>query len=339
MRLPTRWRTAARFTAVVVATGTTIALLPPAVAVAGFDRTPPSAPTNARLTGVTETSVSLAWSPSTDNSGSVRYVIELADRPFSFGPYQGTSGTASDSTLLPPNTTQTVRVRAYDSAFNYSAPSNPVTVTTRPDLQAPTTPGDVQVVSATPHTVVLRWSPSTDNVGWPSDLRYRVSLGQREVGWSTSLNGAPVRFELRHLPRGAVLDFTVQAVDRSTNLSVPATIRVDLPDSTDSTPPTAPVLVSAVNADYGQAKLAWLAAVDDTSAPAGIEYEFLVDGRLFLFDGRESAYPVVRGGTTGWVSAVNAPGTFAFAVRAVDEAGNVSAPSNAITTTITNDGY
>jgi chitodextrinase len=349
MRLPRGRRAAATFAAVIVAMGTGVALLPqPATAspaVSGFaerprpDRTPPTAPTNVRVTGVAETSVSLAWNPSTDNSGSVRYVIEMVDRHFSFGPFQGTSATVNDSTLLPPNTAQTLRVRAYDAAYNYSAPSNVVTALTRPDVQAPTTPGNVQVVSATPHTVALRWSPSTDNIGWPSDVRYRVSMGQTVLGWSTSLNGAAVPFELRHLPRGAVLTFDVQAVDRSNNLSVPARITVDLPDSADATPPAAPVLVSAVDAEYGEAKLTWLAAADDTSAATGIEYEFLVDGRLVLFNGREFAYPVVRGATTGWAPALNAPGTFSFAVRAVDAAGNVSPPSNAIAVTVTSDGY
>jgi hypothetical protein len=33
------------------------------------DRTPPSQPTNLHVTAVTQTSVSLAWNPSTDNVG------------------------------------------------------------------------------------------------------------------------------------------------------------------------------------------------------------------------------------------------------------------------------
>ena len=39
------------------------------------DRTPPTAPTNLVITAVTERSVTLAWGPSTDNSGSFTYVI------------------------------------------------------------------------------------------------------------------------------------------------------------------------------------------------------------------------------------------------------------------------
>jgi chitodextrinase len=329
-------RAAARTVAVLAtALGTTIALLPATAAVARPDRTPPTTPSNVRVTGVAETSVSLAWNASTDNSGAVRYVIEMVDRPFSFGPYQSTSATVKDSTLLPPATTHRLRVRAYDAAYNYSAPSNVVTVTTLADGQPPTTPTNVTLLAATPHTVKLRWSPSTDNVGWPSDVTYRVRLGGAVVGWSTSLNGAPVPFEMRHLPRGAALTFEVQAVDRSGNASAPATLFVDLPDSADSTPPTAPVLVSGRDDEYSTAQLTWLAATDDTTAASGLEYEFLIDGQLVLFNAREFVYPIVRGTTTGWVTAPAGPGTYSFAVRAVDAAGNVSPPSNAITVTVT----
>jgi hypothetical protein len=40
---------------------------------AARDRTPPPTPTNLRVTGMTPYSVSLAWTPSTDNSGSFTY--------------------------------------------------------------------------------------------------------------------------------------------------------------------------------------------------------------------------------------------------------------------------
>ena len=39
------------------------------------DRTPPTTPGNLRVTDITEESVSLAWDPSTDNSGKFSYYI------------------------------------------------------------------------------------------------------------------------------------------------------------------------------------------------------------------------------------------------------------------------
>ena len=47
---------------------------PPPTTIAG-DKSTPTTPTDLRVTGVTRTSVSLAWNPSTDNSGTFSYVV------------------------------------------------------------------------------------------------------------------------------------------------------------------------------------------------------------------------------------------------------------------------
>jgi hypothetical protein len=39
------------------------------------DRTPPTTPTNLRVTSLSQKSVTLAWDPSTDNSGSFSYSV------------------------------------------------------------------------------------------------------------------------------------------------------------------------------------------------------------------------------------------------------------------------
>src|SRR5262245_47054664 len=92
------------------------------------DRTPPSQPTGLRVIAVTQTSVTLAWNPSTDNVGVVSYslwgeglsgVVSVA--------HPQTTGTWSG---LRPGQTVTFRVRAFDARFNGSLDSGPVTVTT-----------------------------------------------------------------------------------------------------------------------------------------------------------------------------------------------------------------
>ena len=42
------------------------------------DKTPPTAPTNLRVTSLSHKSVTLAWNASTDNSGSVTYSVNKA---------------------------------------------------------------------------------------------------------------------------------------------------------------------------------------------------------------------------------------------------------------------
>ena len=89
------------------------------------DRVPPTAPTNLVVTATTEHSVSLAWGPSTDNSGRFSYIICCA------GTTVTVSQTMTSHTLegLQSGKTYTFRVYAKDAAGNLSKSSNPVTVT------------------------------------------------------------------------------------------------------------------------------------------------------------------------------------------------------------------
>jgi hypothetical protein len=46
------------------------------------DRTPPTTPTNLRVTSLSHKSVTLAWDPSTDNSGSFSYSVNKDGQGF-----------------------------------------------------------------------------------------------------------------------------------------------------------------------------------------------------------------------------------------------------------------
>ncbi|WP_049572203.1 carbohydrate-binding protein [Nonomuraea sp. SBT364] len=91
----------------------------------GSDTQAPSVPGNLRSTGVTSTSVSLAWNASTDNVGVSGYDV-----------YRGgtlvttATGTSFTDTGRTPNTAYTYTVRARDAAGNVSAASGAVTATT-----------------------------------------------------------------------------------------------------------------------------------------------------------------------------------------------------------------
>ncbi|WP_127529631.1 glycosyl hydrolase family 18 protein [Paenibacillus kobensis] len=92
----------------------------------GADTTAPTAPTGVTVTGVTQTSVTLAWSGSTDNSGSVA----------GYDVYNGTTLAASVTGLsatvsgLTAGTTYNFTVKAKDAAGNVSAASSSVSATT-----------------------------------------------------------------------------------------------------------------------------------------------------------------------------------------------------------------
>ncbi|MFC0097855.1 proprotein convertase P-domain-containing protein [Micromonospora marina] len=91
----------------------------------GGDTQAPSVPGNLRTTGVTSTSVSLAWNASTDNVGVTGYDV-----------YRGatlatsTAGTTATLTGLTPATSYQITVRARDAAGNVSAASGSLTVRT-----------------------------------------------------------------------------------------------------------------------------------------------------------------------------------------------------------------
>ncbi|HJP76435.1 MAG TPA: cellulose binding domain-containing protein [Pseudonocardiaceae bacterium] len=91
----------------------------------GGDTTPPSVPANLAVSGTTSSSVSLSWSPSTDNVGVAGY------RVYRDGSQVGTAtGTTFTDTGLPAASRHTYTVAAYDAAGNVSAQSSGVTATT-----------------------------------------------------------------------------------------------------------------------------------------------------------------------------------------------------------------
>ncbi|MER6944284.1 glycosyl hydrolase family 18 protein [Nonomuraea sp. NPDC000554] len=91
----------------------------------GSDTTAPSVPGNLRSTGVTSSSVSLAWNASTDNVGVTGYDV------FRGGTLVTTvTGTSYTDGGLSASTSYTYAVRARDAAGNVSGNSNSVTATT-----------------------------------------------------------------------------------------------------------------------------------------------------------------------------------------------------------------
>jgi chitodextrinase len=91
----------------------------------GGDTTAPSVPANLAVTGVTNSSASLSWSPSTDNVGVSGY------RVYRNGTQVGTTaGTSFTDSGLSASTRYTYTVAAYDAAGNVSAQSGGVSATT-----------------------------------------------------------------------------------------------------------------------------------------------------------------------------------------------------------------
>src|SRR6266540_5812269 len=141
---------------------------------AATDRKPPTTPTNLVVTGMTAYSVSLAWNPSTDNSGSVTYTICCAN--VSSETFPGPASSRVYRAGLEAGRSFTLFIIAKDAAGNYSKQSNTVTFTLPRDTTPPTKPV-VSVTDVGSTHVSLTWSSTEDGPN---------------VWFNVYMNGSPV---------------------------------------------------------------------------------------------------------------------------------------------------
>jgi glucose/arabinose dehydrogenase len=104
------------------ASGTLTVTTPPST-----DHTPPTVPTNVHTTAVTNDSISLAWTASTDNIGVTRYTVfnVVNGVPTKVGESAGNSPSATVANLTP-STAFHLDVTASDANGNTSAASTPI---------------------------------------------------------------------------------------------------------------------------------------------------------------------------------------------------------------------
>jgi chitodextrinase len=287
-----------------------LALVATGALAAPIDKKPPTTPRNLRVTGVTAYTVSLAWDPSTDNSGQVRYKICCANVNSQW--VEGPASSAVYNSGLEPNRPWTLRIWAVDPSGNWSQPSNNVSFTTTGDTTPPSQPV-VSVTDVGPTHVAVMWS-ATDN---DPSLRYTV---QR--------NGAPVLVATANtsqifplLQPETTYVFSVQARDSGGNVSpqsepAPATTEARNPD--DVTPPTTPSLWTGY-VEGCEVQLFWTESTDDFDPQFAIEYKIYLNG--VHVDSSALRF-------TNRVVYANQNGVNTFAVSAVDSAGNESLLSN-----------
>ena len=292
------------------------------------DRTPPSQPTNLHVTAVTQTSVTLAWNPSTDNVGVRSYSLW----------HEGLAGVVSVShpqttatwSSLRPGQTLTFRVTAFDAQFNASTPSAPVTVTTTADTTPPSAPSGLTVGTVTASKVLLTWNSGTDQF---NPVRHEILVNG--VPTDNAVSNVPAGTNprppaqsawVRQLDPSTSYQFSVRAVDPSGNVSASSnTVSATTQASTDTVAPTGPTLLSAMDGGTSfcpeELWLRWTASTDGAEPASAIEYEVRVNGTI---------NEVIPGGTQT-VAYTQVLGANTVTIVAVDQAGNASAPSNAIT--------
>jgi chitodextrinase len=188
------------------------------------DTTPAAKPV-VSSTGIGPTHVDLAWSYA-DTDPSPRFDIYVNGQLW----YGQVAGTSKRMVFLSPSTTYTFRVRARDSAGNWSELSDPFAATTPPadanDHEPPTMPPGFWggVIDGATEAMVF-WGNSQDNVTSPEHIRYYLYLNGQFDG--ATVDPYPHQFTM-YLTLGAVNTIEVYAVDEAGNRSAPATMTIDL---------------------------------------------------------------------------------------------------------------
>jgi len=285
-----------------------------ALAAPSTDRKAPTTPRNLRVTGVTAYTVSLAWDPSTDNSGQVRYKICCANVNSQW--VEGPAGSAVYNSGLEPNRPFTLRIYAVDPSGNWSQPSNSVSFTTLRDTIPPTTPV-VSVTGVGPTHIALLWSSTDEGPLW-----YDVRLNDAPIIQSTRNTSGVIPL----LQPATTYTVTVRARDFPNNQSPtsdPATATTPAPNPDDVTPPTTPSLWFGYVSGC-EVQLQWTESTDDLDPQFVIEYEIYLNG--VHVDSSALRY-------TNRVVYADRNGVNTFAVAAVDSAGNRSLLSNELSET------
>jgi chitodextrinase len=282
---------------------------------AAKDRTPPTMPTNLQVTGMTPYTVSLAWNPSTDNSGSVTYTICCAN--VSSETFPGPASSRVYRAGLEAGRSFTLFIVARDAAGNYSKQSNTVTFTLPRDTTPPTKPV-VSVTDVGATHISLAWSSVEDG----PNVWFNVSMNGSSVvqgSRNTSGNFGPLQPQTTYT-------FTVQASDFAGNVSPvsdPVTVTTEASNTNDTTPPTTPgnLTDNGMSFQDGETWLFWQQSTDNVDPQSFIRYDVYVNG--VLDHSLMGADRTILYGN---------PGVFnTYQVIAVDSAGNQSAPATLTT--------
>jgi PQQ-dependent dehydrogenase (s-GDH family) len=274
------------------------------------DTEPPTPPSNLNVSNLTQSSLTLLWTASTDNVGVTGYDVYQNGVKVNTSPITTTTFNVTGLTAL---TTYNYFVQARDAAGNISAPGNNVIITT-PDTQAPTAPAGLSSSNLTAVSVTLNWNASTDNTGVAGYDVYRNGI---------KINALPVAstaYNVTGLTTATAYSFFVRALDSSGNTSSNSnTINIT---TVDNITPSAPSNLTANSVASASLTLNWAAATDNVAVTG---YDVYQNG--IKING--SAITSLTFNVTALTPSTN----YQFYLNARDAAGNVSANSNVLNVT------
>lgn len=268
----------------------------------------PAAPVSLTASEIIETQFKLSWTLPANNPDVTGYDI-----------YQDQVLIASSAipsytvTGLDPKTSYVYTVKTKNANGISSLSSEPIVVTTIPDVTPPTIPGNFTIASLMSRKVNLSWSPATDLVSG-NNITYKIYNGNTLVATTKSSN-----YLITGLKPGTEYSYKLYAYDEANNFSNAVNI-IKLTTPVDTTPPTKPTDLTASNITTSSVTLSWTASTDNEEIDS-----------YYISGGPSGLWPK---GTQATISNLQEGTTYTFTLNAVDPAGLYSESATITITTV-----
>ncbi len=288
------------------------------------DTEKPTVVTGLTASEVSYTSFKLSWSPAEDNVEVAGYDIYIYAV---YGEiYNQLIGSTTELSYtikgLPSGTTCSFKVKARDAAENISDESVVLSVTTLEDTEKPTVVTGLTASEVSYTSFKLSWSPAEDNVEVAGyDIYIYAVYGEiynQLIGSTTELS-----YTIKGLPPGTTCSFKVKVRDAAGNISDESVV-LSVTTLEDTEKPTAPTDLTASQINCTSFELSWSVSEDNVEVTG---YDIYID-YVLIGSTAELSYNITD---------LSPDTMYSFKVKAKDEAGNVSAGSNALSVTTTAD--
>jgi len=244
------------------------------------DRTKPTTPGNFRVVSKTAYTITVAWNPSSDNSGNFNYHLS--------GAYHVTpailpkTATSHTFTALAPGNEYWLFIYAKDAAGNVSGQANLGPIRLPNDTTPPWTAPVVSVGEVGANYAHLSWTRAADD--GPYHYSYELWLNGSLL-YRSDYPRNVISTTLRSLQPATTYAVQIRTIDFGGNpspLSDPASFTTLPANPSDTTPPTVPANVNAYGFGDGstETRVSWAQSTDDFDAQANIRYDVYVNGRL-----------------------------------------------------------
>lgn len=263
------------------------------------DEEGPSAPTNVTASDVTETSVKITWTASTDNVEVAGYNIYVDGAKVNESLVTATEYMLTD---LKAGTEYKVVVEAVDTSNN-TQKSEAATVETV-DITAPDAPTNVEASEITETGAKITWTASTDNV---EVAGYNIYVDEAKINESLV---TVTEYTLTDLKAGTEYKVVVESVDTSSNTQSSEAVTVK---TVDTTKPSSPSEVAVGKITHNSAEVTWQESTDNVGVTG---YNIYLNNKLV------NTSPVTE--LRCELTALEAETEYQVKVEALDEAGNTS---------------